>query len=154
MRIRDGACKKYVKTPLHELQLKQMCVPYLYAFIKLYGRDEHVFELAKMLKLRRRLLVPLYRTVIATPQIPMIPTFFGRRDFERDVDFPALGGDDPGDDPGFGGGPGGGGGGFPGGGGGGFPGGRRGGDDPNNPGGGGGGGGAEAEAEAEVVWRW
>ena len=86
-RNRTGACPKYVPTPLHELRVHQMCVPDLYAFIKLYGRDTHVLELASLLKLRRKYLVRLYRDVLLDPQSPTISTFFGRSDFEKKVDF-------------------------------------------------------------------
>ena len=89
-RKRTGACPKYLPTPLHELRVDQMCVPDLYAFIKLYGREVHVLELTSLLKLRRNRLVRLYRDVLENPQRPMISTFFGRRDFERNVDFNGI----------------------------------------------------------------
>ena len=72
------ACPRYIPDPVHLLTEDTMCVPDLYTFVKLYGTDQQVQELASLRKLRRRLLIRIYREVRRDPQ--RIRRFFGRTD--------------------------------------------------------------------------
>jgi len=72
------ACPRYIPDPVHLLTEPNMCVPDLYTFIKLYGTDAQVQEMATLRKLRRRLLIPIYREARRNPQ--RIARFFGRTD--------------------------------------------------------------------------
>ena len=72
------ACPRYIPDPVHLLTEPKMCVPDLYTFVKLYGTDAQVQEMATLRKLRRRLLIPIYRETRRNPQ--RIARFFGRTD--------------------------------------------------------------------------
>jgi hypothetical protein len=73
-----GDCGRYTSTPVHLLKESEMCIPDLYTFIKLYGKESHVQELVGLRALRRKFLLPIYRDVIRNPQ--RLPSFFGRTD--------------------------------------------------------------------------
>lgn len=73
-----GDCARYTATPVHLMKENEMCIPDLYTFIKLYGTDEQVNELASLRAFRRKFLLPLYREVRRNPQ--RLRSFFGRTD--------------------------------------------------------------------------
>lgn len=74
----EKACPRYIPDPVHLLTEANMCVPDLYTFVKLYGTDAQVQEMATLRKLRRRLLLPIYREARRNPQ--RVRRFFGRSD--------------------------------------------------------------------------